>query len=326
MPTILVTGANGLLATHIIIELLDNGYHVKGLLRDRRKFQYPAHPNLELIESDITDFPSVRNALAGCESVIHVAALTAQNFLRYDAYEKVNVQASEELVKLAIEAKIKRFVYVSSANAFGYGSKENPGNETTSMKAPFTSSFYARSKQEAQMRVLAYRDQMEVVVVNPTFMLGAYDGKPSSGQIIFMSYHKPVIFYPPGGKNFVHVADVAKGTVLALENGIAGEAYLMANENLSYREFFRQLAVVTEHKPVLIPIPKFILIAAGYLGDLLRFVNYPVSFSSVNMRSLCVHNYYSNEKASKQLGMTFRPVKQAIKEAVQWFRSKDMLS
>jgi len=326
MPTILVTGANGLLATHIIIELLENGYHVKGLLRKREKFQYPAHPNLELVESDITDLHSVKNALAGCESVIHVAALTAQNFLRYDAYEKVNVQASEELVQLAIDAKIKRFVYVSSANAFGYGSKENPGNETTAMKAPFTSSFYARSKQEAQMRVLAYREKMEVVVVNPTFMLGAYDGKPSSGQIIFMGYHKPVIFYPPGGKNFVHVADVAKGTVQALENGTAGEAYLMANENLSYREFFRQLAEITNHKPVLVPIPKFILIAAGYLGDLIRFIGYPVSFSSVNMRSLCVHNYYSNEKASQQLGMTFRPVKQAIEEAVQWFRSKDMLS
>jgi nucleoside-diphosphate-sugar epimerase len=326
MPTILVTGANGLLATHIIIELLENGYHVKGLLRNRGKFQYPGHPNLELIESDITDFPSVKNALAECGSVIHVAALTAQNFLRYDVYEKVNVQASEKLVKLAIDAKIKRFVYVSSANAFGYGSKENPGDETTSMKAPFTSSLYARSKQEAQMRVLSYRDQMEVVVINPTFMLGAYDGKPSSGQIIFMGYHKPVIFYPPGGKNFVHVADVAKGTVLALENGTAGESYLMANENLSYREFFRQLAVVTERNPMLIPIPGFILLAAGYIGDLLRFIGYPVSFSSANMRSLCVHNYYNNEKAGQQLGMTFRPVKQAIAEAIDWFRSKGMLS
>lgn len=326
MPTVLVTGANGLLATNIIIQLLENGYHVKGLLRNRRKFQYSTHPNLELIESDITDFSSLRNALTGSQSVIHVAALTAQNFVRYDPYEKVNVQASEELIKLAIEAKIKRFVYISSANAFGYGSKENPGNETTAMKAPFTSSFYARSKQKAQKQVLVYRDRIEVVVVNPTFMLGAYDGKPSSGQIIFMGYHKPVIFYPPGGKNFVHVADVAKGTVRALENGIAGEAYLLANENLSYREFFRQLAEVTGRNPVLIPIPKFILIAAGYLGDLLHFINYPVSFSSVNMRSLCVYNYYSNEKASKQLGMTFRPVKQAIKEAVQWFRSQDMLS
>lgn len=325
MPTVLVTGANGLLATNIIIKLLERGYHVKGLLRNREKFQYPGHPNLELIESDITNSLSVKKALPGCHSVIHVAALTAQTFLRYDAYNKVNVQATEELIKLAIDAKIIRFIYVSSANAFGYGSKENPGNETTSMKAPFTSSFYARSKQEGQKRVLSYRDKIEVVVVNPTFMLGAYDGKPSSGQIILMGYHKRIIFHPSGGKNFVHVADVAKGTIQALENGPAGEAYLMANENLSYREFFRQLAEVTHRKPILIPLPKFLLIAVGYIGDTLRFIGYPVSFSSVNMRSLCVHNYYSNKKAREQLGMNFRPVKQAITEAIEWFRSKDML-
>lgn len=326
MPTVLVTGANGLLATHIIIELLENGYHVKGLLRNHEKFQYPAHPNLELIESDITNILSARKALEGCQSVIHVAALTAQNFLRYDAYEKVNVLASEELIKLAIDAKIKRFIYVSSANAFGYGSKENLGDETTSMKAPFTSSFYAKSKQEGQKRVLSYRDKIEVVVVNPTFMLGAYDGKPSSGQIILMGYHKRIIFFPPGGKNFVHVADVAEGTVQALENGIAGEAYLMANENLSYREFFRQLADITQRKSILIPIPKSLLIAVGYIGDALRSIGYPVSFSSVNMRSLCVHNYYSNEKARERLGMNFRPVKQAITEAIDWFRSKGMIN
>jgi dihydroflavonol-4-reductase len=79
----------------------------------------------------------------------------------------------------------------------------------------------------------------EVVIVNPTFMIGPYDTKPSSGKIILMGYNKRISFLPPGGKNFIHVKDAAAAVCNALKYGKNREKYLLCNENLTYREFFK---------------------------------------------------------------------------------------
>src|SRR5690606_6518134 len=152
-----------------------------------------------------------------------------------------NVAGTGNVVQAAIKHGIKKLVYVSTANTFGYGTLEKLGDETIPMKAPFRSAWYAKSKQEGERLALAAKDRIEVTVVNPTFMIGAWDGKPSSGAIIRMGYNKRFIFHPPGGKNFVNVEEAALGVVRALEQGKNGEAYLLAGENLSYRDFFRKL-------------------------------------------------------------------------------------
>jgi nucleoside-diphosphate-sugar epimerase len=221
---VLVTGANGFLATNVIVELLSRGYAVKGVLRDLKSFGYPAHSNLELVQGDFTEEKFIEKAISGCDYIIHAAAITDQSLARYSDYHRVNVAAVENLITIAIREKVKRFVYIGSANAFGYGSKENPGDEQQPARKPFTSSFYAISKLRGQQAALAYSDKIDVVAVNPAFMLGPYDSKPGSGKIILLGYKRKIVFYPPGGKNFVHVQDVAKGVVSALEKGRNGEA------------------------------------------------------------------------------------------------------
>lgn len=326
MSKVLITGANGLLATNIIIELLNKNYLVRGLLRSRIKYKGPNHENLELTESDITDQASLNNALNGCDYVIHVAALTAHDISDYSPYRKVNVEASEMLLKEAIAKSIKKFVYVSSANAFGFGNYLHPGSENQSIKPPFSKSNYAISKLEGQRRILKYKEQIPVSVVNPTFMIGPYDSKPSSGRIILMGYDKRIVFCPPGGKNFVNVTDVATGTVAALETGTNGEAYLLAGENLTYKQFFRKISEVTEQTPLIVQIPCPFLLAAGILGNILRIFGLKTQLSLTNMKMLCVNNFYSNNKARKELNLSFEPIETGIKAAIKWFKENRIIS
>ena len=323
--TVLVTGANGLLATNTIIALLSRGYQVRGLIRDTRKFLLPAHDRLTLVVGDITDPLSLERAIAGCDGVIHCAATTDQRLRRYDDYYRINVQGTENVIQAAITCAVKKIVYVGTANTFGYGTQEDPGNETLPPIAPFTDAWYAKSKREGQQRILAAADKITVTIVSPTFMIGPYDGKPSSGAIIRMGYGKKVVFHPPGGKNFVNAEDAANGVVDALENGRHMEAYLLAGENLSYRTFFRKLAKQTGQRTWLVRVPPVLLRIAGYVGDLLRRLGVRTALSSVNMNILCVNNYYTNRKAHSDLGTVFKPIENGIDAAITWFKDHRLL-
>lgn len=318
----MVTGANGLLATNVIAELLTEGYRVKGLIRNPSSFRYGQHPHLELVQGDITNLQDIEAAMQGCNSVVHVAAITAQHLRRYTDYQDVNVTATSNLIKAAIRSNATKFVYVSTANTFGYGTKEAPGCEDLPISSPFDKSLYALSKLEGQSVVLSYQSKIDVVVVNPTFMLGPYDSKPSSGRIVLMGQRKWFLFYPPGGKNFIHVQDAARGVVKALEKGKNGEAYLLANENLSYKEFFQKMANRSGYHPLLIMTPRPLLLIAGIVGSILRILGVKTEVSLTNMRILCINNYYSNEKAVKSFGLSMQPIEKAIADCLDWFSTR----
>ncbi len=322
---VLVTGANGLLATNTILILLSRGYEVRGLIRDTRKFLLPVHDRLELAVGDITDAVSLDQAVAGCDYIIHCAATTDQRLLRYDDYHRINVQGTENIIQAAIKHRVKKIVYVGTANTFGYGTLEAPGNEALPPSAPFADAWYAKSKLEGQRRILAAADKIVTTIVSPTFMIGPYDGKPSSGTIIRMGYGKRVVFHPPGGKNFVNAQDAANGVVDALEKGQHKEAYLLAGENLTYRAFFQKLSAQTGQQTLLVRVPPLLLRMAGYLGDLLRWLGVHTALSSVNMKILCVNNYYTNKKAKAELGTAFTPIENGIDAAISWFKSHRLL-
>lgn len=186
----------------------------------------------------------------------------------------------------------------------------------------FKQSHYAKSKLEAENYLLKNKHKIDTVIINPTFMLGAYDTKPSSGKIILMGWNKRLIFYPPGGKNFVHVKDVSFGIIKAIEKGVSGEKYLLANTNLSYKEFFTTLNRLTDQNPMMIQIPKQLLITMGYFGNLLRKLKINTSLSITNTKILCIENYFSNNKSIKQLDMSYQPIEKAITDAVDYFQTQ----
>ena len=325
MTKVLVTGANGLLATNTINELIENGYFVKALVRNKNKFILTDKRNIEVVEGDVTDYSSIEFAIKDCEFVIHTAAETRQGLSNYHAYSNVNIVGTENLFNAAINNGVKKIIHVSTSNVFGFGTIVNPGNETNKINKPFSDSLYVVSKVNSQNLALSFSDKIEVVVVNPTFIIGAYDQKPSSGSILLLGYNKKVILYPPGGKNFVDVKDVAKGIVSALINGKNKETYILSGENLSYNEFFRKLSLHSEKKPVLIKIPCFILILIGVLGNLLKSFGIENETTLTNMRILCVNNYYTNKKAKAVLNIKFNGIDDAIGDAIKWFKKNGVI-
>jgi len=323
--TVFITGASGLLAINVIKDLLLHSYNVIGLLRNKNKFPLPKNDNLEIIKGDITNPETYIKALKNSEIVIHIAAITDQNIKNYSVYKKVNVDASIHLLKKSIQNNIEVFINVSSANAFGYGSLNDLGNEKKPIKAPFHKSLYAQSKLESQNKVLGIgnaQHKTTVISVNPTFMIGKYDTKPSSGRIVLSAYKKKIIFYPPGGKSFINVKDAAQTITKSIHLGVHGESYLLSGENLSYRQFYEKVTSALNQKSTFVKIPKAVLIGIGYLGSCARFFGAKTDVSATNLKTLCISNFYSNKKAKLELDHVQNPIENGIDEAIEWFGLK----
>ncbi|WP_336963443.1 NAD-dependent epimerase/dehydratase family protein [Chryseobacterium contaminans] len=320
MKKVFVTGATGLLGTNVIIKLLQNGYSVIALVRQKSKYMGEENENLKLIEGSLTS--DLSSYLADSDCIIHIAAETSQDLIRYEDYEKVNYDITVKLFSEAEACGVRRFLFVSTANTIGYGSKEQPGNEEDFQEYPFTDSLYAHSKLNAELHLLENRKNTEVLILNPTFMIGAHDTKPSSGKLIFWAWKKKLIFYPKGGKNFVHAEDAAQGVVAAINKGENGQKYLLANENLSYREFFRQINRMTHQTPTMIPIPDIFLNILGRIGDLLRILKIKTNLCTPHMKALQIHNYYTNQKSIQDLEIQYQSIDKAINDAVEYFKSK----
>lgn len=318
MKTVLVTGANGLLGTNVVLELLRRGYAVKGLVRSRRRFIDYSDPHLHLVTGDIRDVPSLQAASRGCDYIVHTAADTSQKHLKISDYDPVNPEGTENILNLCRQKGIERLVYIGTANTCGYGSKDNPGDGQAPSMPPFSRCLYALSKVKTQELVdAAVAEGLDIVTINPTFMIGPYDYKPSSGRIINMALNRKVVFYPPGGKNFVHATDVARGVVTALEDGMAGEKYLMAGENLSYRDFFQIISRLTGQHPLMIRLPRPLLMAFGLVGDGLRSLGAKIALSSNNMKILCINNFYTSQKALSRFNMSFLTTEEAVRDALK---------
>jgi len=306
VPQILITGANGFLATNIIEQLLEDKIKVRAQLRRRPAFRLPADMwersgLLEIAECDFTKSETMKALVQGCDYVIHVAAVTDPSLLKYEDYSRINADAVRNLIEASVEAGVKRFIFVSSANVFGYGTKEKPGDESQPVSPPFDRSLYAQSKIEGQNLAMSYSGRIEIVSVNPTFMIGKYGDKNGSNRIITRAgklsknKRKRLIFVPPGGKNFINVENAAREIIRLLYKGKNGQAYLVSGENLSYVEFYKLLKNVTVANFRIVKIPVPAMLIAGAAGSMLRLAGVKCPLSFVNARILCVSNFYTNK-------------------------------
>lgn len=318
---IVITGANSFLGTNVTLALCAQGVSVRAIVRHSNQTLDSAP--IEIVNGTPVDFADLSRAAAGCDCIVHIAAITDQSLLHYDQYRDFNVGAVKNVIAVARAQGIKRIVFVSSANAIGNGTPQNPANETTPITPPYLNQLYGRSKVEAEAVLKAATD-LEAVIVNPTFMLGPYDSKPSSGEMILMGYRKRVIFATPGGKNIVDVRAVANAICSAIENGRSGENYLLSGADMSVKDFYKFLTKLTRTKSLIIVVPRMLLVSAGYFGDLLRACGVPTRISSVNMKVLCEKEYYNAAKATSELGLVPTDIELCVNEAIDWFKSHNM--
>ncbi|MBT8194988.1 MAG: NAD-dependent epimerase/dehydratase family protein [Bacteroidia bacterium] len=320
MDKVFVTGANGLLGTNLVKMLTSNGYAVCALVRNKKSFVLSDLQNLTLIEGDLLDSERLSEQIKGCKYVVHIAANTSQNLLKPEDYYSTNVTGTQNTIKACIDNQVKKLTYIGTANTFGYGSLLNPGNELQPMKSPFTKSLYALSKYQAQEFIDKAASQLNITTISPTFMIGAYDTKPSSGRVILRALNKNFIFYPSGGKNFIHVSDVAISIMKAFDLKQSGEKFILGNENLSYKEFYKKVVLLNNQKTTLLAIPNFFLSLIGLIGDVCRLFKTKTAISSVNTKILTTNSFYTNKKAKQELKIEFTPIDKAITDSLNYFK------
>jgi dihydroflavonol-4-reductase len=152
-------------------------------------------------------------------------------------------------------------------------------------------------------------------------MIGPNDVKPSSGKLLLYGVGKRLLFHPPGGKNFVHIHDVCRGIINAIDKGKTGDCYLLAGQNLSYREFFRLVDDAQHRKTLLIRIPPLVLKIAGMAGSALaKLSGRSPRLNYTSAYLLCLQNYYTGRKSERELQLRYTPIKTAVHEAFSWFR------
>ncbi len=320
---VLVTGADGFLGSNLVRELVGRGYRVRALVEPGRKTGNLNGLEIDVRRADILNVEKITEAAEGCSYIIHTAAITNTWPTRSTLLRQVNIEGTCNIITAAKENSVKRLVYVGSANSFGFGPKEDPGDETRPYSASKYRLDYFNSKHQAQQIVLkeVRKNGLRAVIVNPTFMVGPFDSKPGFGVIILAVYHERIPGCAVGGRNYVHVRDVAVGIVNALDRGRIGDCYLLGNRNLSYRELFDMIAKVTGVRPPKYTFSPFIIKIYGMFGTFLGTIARKkdvVSFAIA--RIACDEHYYTVQKAVNELDLPQTPIETAIKDAFVWFQ------
>lgn len=325
---VLVTGAAGLVGGNLVRRLVGQGFEVGALLipgSNTAAFDdLPVHK----LSGDVLDPQSMDQATKGADYVFHLAAMVTM--WRYNAgrVRDVNVTGTINVIEACMKNNIKRLMHVSTVDAIGFSTPDGHGfiDKPSTEDVPYQNDRfnipYMKTKWEAQqiVRTAVRNKKIDAVILNPTYMLGPYDVRPSSGRMILEIVRSKVVPYTTGGNNFVHVGDVADAMVNALKKGRTGELYILGNENLFYRQIFEKIASVTGKNPTFVKVPKLLALAGGYLGDIygiLKDVEPKISSGEATMGF--VQHFFSPEKARKELGLKSTPVETAIEDAFRWF-------
>jgi dihydroflavonol-4-reductase len=245
---ILVTGASGLVGSHLVTQLVKAGKQVKALYRS-------AIPVVEgggqvtWIKGDILDIVSLEEAMVDTQQVYHCAAIVSFNPKKKDILFHTNVEGTANVVNACLDAGIQKLVFVSSVAALGRIREDAPINETMNWSEETSNSEYGKTKYFAEMEVWrGIGEGLDAVIVNPVIILGA--GNWDSGSSgLFKSAYDEFPWYTEGTSGFVDVADVVKAMMLLMESNVSAERFILCAENLTYREVFTQMANNFNKKP-----------------------------------------------------------------------------
>lgn len=319
-PTILVTGATGLVGNNVVRQLLDQGRRVRVLVRETSDHRPLDGLNIERVCGDIGDQESVRRACRGASCVIHSAGYVQIGHRQLAIHREINVEGSRNVARAAREAGI-RMIHVSSVDALGVRSLREPSDETN--LAPMSNRCaYVIGKREAEQAVLEEHAQgLDVVITNPGFMLGPWDWKPSSGRMLVEVAKGRGLLAPRGHFSVCDVRDVAAAIIAAIEKGRSGQRYILAGHTMSYLETWRLFAQITgARKPLFAPGPAILWIG-GQLGDLFGWMagkEYDLNSAAIAVARL--PKAFSSDKAKRELGYRMRPVLESAQAAYEWFR------
>jgi dihydroflavonol-4-reductase len=325
----LVTGANGFVGAAVVRELLRAQYGVRALVRATSDCRNLDGLDVERALGDITDYDSVRAATSGCRFVFHVAADYRLWTPDEGAMYATNVDGSRTVLRAAIATGVERLVYTSSVATLGIHADRSAATEDSPVSIDDMIGPYKRSKYLAEeaVRSTAANENFDLVIVNPSTPIGPGDFKPTpTGRIILDAARGRMPAYVDTGLNIVHVDDVARGHVLALESGSTGERYILGGTNLSLEEILRTVAQHVGRPPPRVRLPRFAVYPIAYTSEFVaRFTHREPQVTVDGLRMSAKHMYFSSAKAESALGYRARSAETAIDDAIDWFRSNAYL-
>jgi dihydroflavonol-4-reductase len=319
-----VTGGTGFVGSAVIRKLLAAGHEVRALVRRGANTRQLDSLNVERITGDLSDAQALREGVAGCEWIFHVAALYAYWGFPWDEFYQSNVQGTRRVMEAAQRSGTKRIVYTSSIATLGIPLDGSPGDEETPVTLEDMIGFYKRSKFLAEEVVREFVKQgLPVVVVNPAAPVGVGDHKPTqTGKMILDFLNGKMPAYVDTGLTIVDVDDVAAGHLLAMERGKIGERYILGGENLSLKQVLDILAQVSGRPQVKVKVPHAAAMGWAYVDTGLARLNsrHIPSATPDAVRVSSKREYFSSAKAIRELGYRYTSGTEALRKAVEWYR------
>ena len=318
----LVTGISGHLGSRLVRLLVEKGERVRGSYRPGDNPGPAADLLDEAMPCDALDRAGVERLVQGVDRVFNVAAMVTFDPSLYERQVRVNVEGTRRLVEAAAQAGVRRLVHTSTVNTLGIPLPGRVGDEQTPSNWQRYGMGYMDSKRESEALVLAANvpGALETLAVLPGTMFGPWDVNDNGGTYIKLAARGVLLAAPPGGTSVVHVDDVARGHILAMEQGQAGRRYVLGGENLTYRRIFTLIARALDRRGPLLTLPMMAAAPLARLSDRLRErTGLPLKLQEGQLVAASSRLFYSSERAIKELGYTFRPAPEALEDAVRWY-------
>ena len=320
-----VTGATGFLGSHVARVLCEQGAKLRLLVRATSNLKNLQGLPAETVTGDLRDPGSLGKAMAGCDTVFHVAADYRLWVRDPQEMYRSNVDGTRALLEAARRNNVRRLVYTSSVATIGFRTNGSLADEDSPVSVSDMIGHYKRSKFMAEQVALeAGRSGMYVVTVNPTTPVGEGDVKPTpTGRIVLDFLKRKFPAYVETGLNLVDVRECARGHLAALERGTPGHRYILGGENLTLKQILDKLGDITGLPSPKIKLPYIFAFATGVIDETItgRMLNKEprATIDAVRMGKKMM--FATSAKAERELGWKIVPVNDALRRAVEWFRA-----
>jgi len=317
---IAVTGASGHVGNVVCRKLIEKGCKVKAFYNsDSRSLQ---NLDLELVQGNVLNKSDLSKLIEHCDFVINCAAMISINGDRDGLVFKTNTEGPKNILEVAIQHKVKKIIHVSSVHAVHDLPHSTIYNEQRAYKSQENFAYdYSKAKGEQEILTNSKNQNIEVVVVRPSCVLGPFDFKPSKMGAALMNFYKEKIpMIPKGGYDLVDVRDLAESIYQAISKGKNGEVYLLSGKYYSFKELLKEIHLVTNKK-----IPKIIL-PFWFLKATLPFIwilsKLTKTEPSLTYESIIAikegHPNMDNSKAKEILHHNPRPLKETLSDFFKW--------